>query len=91
MVGEDGVPIRYPDGRCHPCRGHSIVRRETPAGRGRIADFIRREEVDKLPASLAEAIVPAIPTLERLITAQAGGETGIGHTGSRGLGHRAGP
>jgi hypothetical protein len=72
-------------------QGPLSIRRETPAGRGRMADFLRREAVEELPASWAEAIVPAIPTLERLITTQAGAETGIGHTGSRGLGHRAGP
>jgi hypothetical protein len=56
-----------------------------------MADFLRREAVEELPASWAEAIGPAIPTLERLITTQAGGETGTKHTGSRWLVHRAGP
>jgi hypothetical protein len=68
-------------------QGPLAVRRETPAGRGRMADFSRREEVEELPASSAEAIGPAIPTLKRLITTQAGGETGIGHTESRWLVH----
>jgi hypothetical protein len=42
MAGVDAVPIRHSGGRCRSCRGNSVVRGETPAGRGRMADFSRR-------------------------------------------------
>jgi hypothetical protein len=45
--------------------------------------------VEFAPAARTEAIVPAIPAPELLITAQADGRTGIGHTWSRWLVHRA--
>jgi hypothetical protein len=47
--------------------------------------------VEHLPAAGAEAIVPAVPAAELLITAQTGGGAGVGHTWGRGLVHRAGP
>jgi hypothetical protein len=43
--------------------------------------------VEQVPAVGAEAIVPAVPAAERVITAQAGGGAGVGHTGSRWLVH----
>jgi hypothetical protein len=47
--------------------------------------------LDCLQPGGAEAIVPTIPAPERLITAQAGGGTGIGHTCDRYLIHRSCP
>jgi hypothetical protein len=43
--------------------------------------------MEQVPAAGAEAIVPAVPAAEWLITAQAGGGTGRGYTGSRWLVH----
>jgi hypothetical protein len=37
-----------------------------------MADFIGGLGVEHLPAALAEAIVPAVPALEALLTAQTG-------------------
>jgi hypothetical protein len=53
-------------------RGGRVVQRLTPASRGRMADFIGGLGVEHLPAALAEAIVPAVPALEALLTAQTG-------------------
>jgi hypothetical protein len=46
---------------------------------------------EEMPAGRAQAVVPAVPVLERVVTAQTGGGAGVGHTWGRGLVHRAGP
>jgi hypothetical protein len=53
--------------------------------------FVGGLGAEHLPAARAQAVVPAIPAPELLITAQAGGRTGIGHTWSWCLVHRAFP
>ena len=71
--------------------GGLVVRCQAPAGRCGMADFICGLSAEELPAARAQAIVPAIPAPEFLLTAQAGGGAGIGHTWSRCLVHRSGP
>jgi hypothetical protein len=56
-----------------------------------MARFIGGLGVEELPAARAQAIVPAVPAPEPLITAQAGSGAGVGHTWIRRLVHRACP
>jgi hypothetical protein len=72
-------------------QGPPGVRRPAPAGRDGMGHFRRGLEGDELAAARAQAVVPAVPAPERLITAQAGGGAGVGPTWSRWLVHRAGP
>ena len=69
-----------------PCR--RVFWGQAPMGRDPIVGVVCGLGVEQLPAAGAEAIVPAVPAAERLITAQAGGGAGVGHTWSRGLVHR---